>query len=203
MFWFSVLVGAVFAMIGIKKGFYPIWAILFNILISIYLGIMLAPTIVGIIPDIGGSRYHYAGCVAGIAIVVFAVFQTIATSLLTGTCTVSFPKIFSNVGAGILGFLSGYLVCSFALFVICITPFSKEPFMRSICGRDDLAPSAVASVVKVCDFVGALSLQRYDNVAAGVVDWLIMPADESGGNPDETERTDHGQGSSVGNSGKS
>ncbi len=191
MFWFAVLVGAVFAMIGIKKGFYPIWAILFNILISIYLGIMLAPTIVGIIPDIGNSRYHYAGCVAGIAIVTFTVLQTIATSFLTGTYDVSFPKIFSSVGAGILGFLSGYLVCSFALFVICIMPFSKEPFIRKVCGQSDLAPSAVASVVNVCDFVGDLSMQHYDNVAAGVVDWLIMPADESEYNPDKTEGTDH------------
>ena len=183
LFWLAVLVGVIFAVFSIKGGFYSMWAILFNILISIFLGVMLCPTIIGLIPDIGDSRYHHAGCVAGITVVVFAVLQTITVNFLIGTEAekkveekISFPQIFNTVGAGLVGFLAGYIVCGFVFFIVLIMPVSEEPIVKSICEQSGFA---VQSVEKVCDFVGGISLQSYGKAGPkAVIDWLTTPEEK-------------------------
>lgn len=183
LFWFAVLVGVIFAVFAIKSGFYAMWAVLFNILISVFLSVMLCPTIIGLVPDIGDSRYHYAGCVAGIAVVAFAILQTITVNFLIATKAekideekIAFPQIFNTVGAGLVGFLAGYIVCGFVLFVVLIMPVSKEPIVKSICEQSGFAAQ---SVQKVCDFVGEVSLQSYEQAGPkAVVDWLTTPEEK-------------------------
>ena len=187
IFWCAILVGILFAVMGVRKSFYPMWAILFNILVSIYVGLMLTPTIIGIIPDIADSRYHHAACVAVLAIVIFIILQAIANSFIKSTSEVSFPKLFNSVGAGLLGFLSGYFLCSFVFLIICVMPFSRQPFMKTICSQT--GPSK--SVTTACNFINTLSLQS-DNTSK-VIEWLSTPLDElddSPRKPDETEETD-------------
>jgi len=177
MFWLAVAMGVVFALIGIRLGFYRMWAVLFNILVSIYLGVMLTPAMVKIIPSMENFYYHRPLSVAAIAIVAFAVLQTIAVTLI-GAFEVSFPKMFNNIGSVILGFLSGYLLVIFVLFVICVIPFSKQGLVS---WQRRLKPTAARPVVKVCDFVGSASLHVCDGVALEVVSDLISrhrPGDE-------------------------
>ncbi|MHC4395453.1 MAG: hypothetical protein ACYS1A_07330 [Planctomycetota bacterium] len=193
MFWFAVLVGVLLAVVGIKAGFYSMWAVVFNILISIYLGVMLCPTIIGLVPDIGDSRYHHGGCVGGVAVVVFAIFQTITVNFLTGAETVKkdeepicFPKMFNIIGAGLLGFLSGYIVCGFVLFVLLIMPISKEPIVKDFCEQSGFAAQ---SVKNVCGFVGSVSLQTYEEAdPREVVDWLMTVPEAEKSRRVETEK---------------
>lgn len=194
MFWLAVLVGILVAVVAIKNGFYSMWAILFNILISIYLGVMLCPTIIGLIPDIGDSRYHHAGCIAGVAVVVFAIFQTITVNFLMGTETgkgtdkISFPKVFNTVGAGVIGFLTGYIVCGFVVFVFVVTPLSQEPMVKGIFEQSGFAAQ---SVENLCGFVGAVSLQCYDEAGPGdVVEWLATPEKKSESKPARPRRVE-------------
>jgi len=192
MFWCAILIGILVAVMAIKTGVYMMWAILFNALISIYLGVMLCPTIIGLIPDIGDSRYHHAGCVGGIAVVIFAICQTITVNFLLGEEAdknkkneeaISFPKVVNTIGAGLAGFFLGYVVCGFVIFVFLITPLSKESIVKSICEQTGFAAQSVQAV---CGFVGGISLQCHDEAEPGdVVEWLTTPESEQ--QPQRTE----------------
>ena len=70
MFWIAVMTGVIFAVVGIRRGFYATWALVFNILISIYLAVMLTPAVIGFIPNVDNFHYHQAVCIGGIAIIV-------------------------------------------------------------------------------------------------------------------------------------
>ena len=174
MFWLAILAGVAFAVIGIKKHFDSMWIILFNILIAIYLSIMLTPTIIGLISDVKDMGYNRAICVVGIATIVFAILHTIVVNYIIDLDEISFPKLFSNIGTGSLGFLAGYIVCSFFFFVIGIMPFTKHQLVKDIFGNDGIAPTAVRSVEKVCNFVGAASLQADNSANAKIIDWLTL-----------------------------
>lgn len=190
MFWLAILVGVIFAGVGIRKEFFPTWKVFINILISMYASIMLTPTIVALVPDIGDSHYHHAAFVVGIAVVVFAILEVCVIGFL-GKQSVTLPKIFSNVGAGVIGFLSGYLACSFVFFVICIMPFSRQSYVKKLSGKDCLAPTAVASVTKVCDLIGGVSLQCHEKgTVHTIVDWLVLSTDQAADEPNETETID-------------
>jgi len=197
MFWCAILIGILAAVMAIKVGFYTMWAILFNTLISIYIGVMLCPTIIGLIPDIGDSRYHHAGCVGGIAVVIFAIFQTITVNFLLGEEAgkntkneeaISFPRLVNTIGAGLVGFFSGYVVCGFVLFVFLITPISKESIVKSICEQTGFAAQSVNTV---CGFVGGISLQCHDEAEPReVVEWLTTPEKKATSRGAETKKAE-------------
>ncbi|MHC4738816.1 MAG: CvpA family protein [Planctomycetota bacterium] len=197
MFWCVVLIGILAAVMAIKAGFYTMWAILFNTLISIYIGVMLCPTIIGLIPDIGDSRYHHAGCVGGIAVVIFAIVQTITVNFLLGEETdkdkkneeaISFPKLVNTIGAGLVGFFLGYVVCGFVIFVFMIMPISNEPIVKIICEQSGFASQSVKTV---CGFVGGISLQCHDEAEPrDVVEWLTTPEKKEKSRRVETKKTE-------------
>ena len=161
MFWFAILGGIILAVFAVKKKFYSMWPVLFNVMVSIYLGVMILPLIVGFAEDIENSPYHLAGCILLTAIAVFAILQTITTTFFTGAFEVSFPRLFDNIGAGILGFVSGYIACTFICFLIFVCPFSDRLFDN----KDILANSSTKTVIRTCDLVGCASFQCYNNAS--------------------------------------
>jgi hypothetical protein len=190
IFWFGIVAGVIFAVIGIRKSFFPMWVILFNILISIYLSIMVSPLIVEIRPDLEQLRYYFAACVAVIAIMIFVILQVITASFLAEISESLCPRFFDNIGAGILGFLSGYVVFSFVFLVICIMPFSKRSFMKGLCGDGVSMPSGAKPVVKACDFVSSASMEIYGGNAGGIVKWLTAPQSASEYSPSGVKEVD-------------
>lgn len=190
---FAILVGVIFAVIGIRKGFFPMWLLLFNILLSIYVGVMLSPTLVAVRPDMEQEPYYLASFIAVTSVMLFVVLQTIAVSFFGELGECFCPKIFDTAGAAVLGFLAGFCVLSFVYFIVCIMPFSKKPFMKEAFGDGVSAPAGVKSVVKVCDFVSSISLQPYcgyRDVATDVVDWLVIPDHELRSKPLRRKRMD-------------
>ena len=178
LFWLAVIIGIVTAFIAVRKGFYPIWAIFFNVLIAIHISVLLTPSLVGWVSDITEQGYHQASCVGGIAIVVFAILQTIATLFfIKEDSDIGLPDIIEKIGTPLLGFLTGYLVTSFIIFVICIMPFSKAPCAQKILGKEK--PTAVASITISCDFVSVISLHYKQDIAPKVIKWLIEPPGEN------------------------
>ena len=189
----AILVGVVFAVIGIRKGFFLMWLLLFNILISIYVGVMLCPTLVAIRPDMEQARYYLAAFIAVTSVLLFVVLETIAISFFSEVGECFCPKLFDTAGAGVLGFLAGFCVLSFVYFIVCIMPFSKKPFMKGVCGDGLSAPAGVKAVVKACDFVSSASLQPYcgyRDVATDVVNWLVIPDHELKSKPLRPKRMD-------------
>jgi len=172
----AVAVGMVFAVIGVRKGFFGMWLVLFNILISIYIGVMLSPTLVAIRPDMEQEPYYLGTFIAVTSVMIFVVLQTIASVFFTELAESFCPRIFDTAGAAALGFLTGFCVFSFVYFVVCIMPFSKMPFMKGVCGDGASTPTGVKGVVKACDFVSTVSLQPHSDThkrVRKVVDWLV------------------------------
>lgn len=188
VFWFTILVGIIAAWLGRKMRFYSAWALLFNILVSIYLGVMLTGAIIGMITDQSVSYYHCATGVAGIAIIAFMILHTFTITVLIADVEICFPRMFDGVGSAILTFLSGYLVCNFVILVICIMPFSKKPTVENIIEQADLTVVAVPSVAVACNFVGNMSMQCYDDAAEQVVSEFPSPGYDIGYNPRKTTR---------------
>ncbi len=175
-FWIAVGIGVLCALFGIKKDFFPLWGIFFNLMITIYVSIMLTPTVIGFFGELN-SHYHYAGCVATIAILIFVILQTITINVLTKTYVVTLPELFDNIGGGILGFLSGFLVTNFIFLIIFTMPFSHQPSMKSFRGQQDSKPAAAKAIVGMCDFAGAISLHVNDEIVGDIVDWLVIEQD--------------------------
>lgn len=154
-FWAGILVGGFFVWLAIGRGFYEMWTMLFNIVIAIYAALYLTPVIVELVPAAGDTAYGNAMMLLVLAGAIFAILHVISLTFLTGQFKVSFPKIFDNLGAGILGFLAGLLVWSFVVLLISVTPFGKSDTAESfglgptnnpyLCWWCDLVNTAAAS----------------------------------------------------------
>jgi hypothetical protein len=153
VFWLGIFVGGVFAWYAVKMGFYDMWAMLFNIVISIYLAVFLGPVIVDFIPAAGSARYGNTLAIIGTAIAAFLILHCISYTFITGVFTVSFPKLFNSLGAGFLGFLAGFLVWSFAALLIYMSPISQDSFVKDIGFGSDFRQSNVSYMTWWCNLV--------------------------------------------------
>jgi hypothetical protein len=145
VFWAGILVGGLFAYFALKKGFYEMWALGFNIIISIYLAVFLGPVVSNIIPA-GTAVYSKALTVLATAVACFLILHGISYTLITGQFSISFPKIVDVVGAGLFGFLIGFLVWNFISLLIMTTPITKNAFAKEI-GFDNQAQQTNVSYV--------------------------------------------------------
>jgi hypothetical protein len=132
-FWIGILAGALWVAYTLKTGFYETWAILFNLVISIYLGVHLQPLISAIIPAAADTPYGNTLTVLAVAAASFLLLQGITYVFFTSQLTISFPKLFDVLGAGLLGFLAGFLVWSFVALLLCTTPLSHKPAVKQMC----------------------------------------------------------------------
>ncbi len=171
LFWVAVIGGVAVSYVALKKGFFPIWAVFFNTLISVYLGVMLLPLIAAVIPNSGTAAYFYSCslCMLAVAVIAFVFLQTIASNYFSGGFAVTFPVIFNNIVAATLGFITGYVATCFVLLVVSITPISARSYVRGTLDADNLAPAVKVPVTATCDFVAKASMQIYPDVADGII----------------------------------
>ncbi|TFG47513.1 MAG: hypothetical protein E4H40_06330, partial [Candidatus Brocadiia bacterium] len=134
LFLLTIIIGAIFAAIGRKKGFVNVWTMLFNLLITIYLSVMLSPTIIGYIPVLDTSCYYHALCILVVALFVFTSTHILVGMYFSGVFYVPLPKIFNGLVAGILGFFLGFLASSFIFFMFGITPLAGHPTVKNLTG---------------------------------------------------------------------
>ena len=176
VFWIAILVGAIFLWLALRLGFYETWIMLFNIVISIYIALFLKPVITEYLPPMGDSRYCCALTIVGTAIACFLIFQGLAFVFFTSQFTIHFPKVFEVLGSGLLGFLAGFLVCSFIALNIALTPLpeitlvkelgfdiqSQESNISYLCWWSDLVHETVAHKDNQCT-----TKQLIDEIAEG------------------------------------
>ncbi len=156
VFWIGILVGGAFAWFTIKRGFYETWALVFNIVISIYLAVFLGPVIADVVPSAGDTLYGNALCMLATAIGSFLILHGISYTFLTGQFSISFPKVFDTLGTGFLGFLAGFLIWSFVGLVICITPISQNSFVKEIGFSGQFQQTSVSYISRFCNLVNAV-----------------------------------------------
>jgi hypothetical protein len=140
-FWLGIIVGALFAWIGFKIGFYQSWALLFNILISVYAAIFLGPELSELVPGAGGTAYSSVLGLIAVGLGVFAILYCTSYTFLTGQFSVTFPKLLDSLGSLLLGFLAGYLVWGFVGLLICMTSFCETSYAKRLgfCGESQQA----------------------------------------------------------------
>ena len=166
VFWLGILVGGAFAWLAIKMGFYETWALLFNIIISIYLAVFLGPIIADIAPIARNTAYNNALSMIATAIGAFLILHGISYTFFTGQFTVSFPKMFNTIGSGFLGFLSGFLVWSFVSLLIFITPISQQPIAKEIGFGSQFEQANVPYIYWWCNLVSTVVSPRDNEYTA-------------------------------------
>ncbi len=165
IFWAGILVGVCFAYFTSKMGLYQTWAMVFNIVISIYLAIFLTPVIIDAIPAATDTAYGYALVLTAIAIGTLVVLQGITYTLFTGQFSVTFPRVFNTVGGGILGFLAGFLIWSFLALVVLTTPVSANSVAQTIGFSSKIEQTNVPYISWWCNLVNIVAASE-DNKRA-------------------------------------
>jgi hypothetical protein len=157
IFWAGILTGGLFVWFAIKIGFYETLALLFNVVISIYAAIFLTPIITDIVPEAGEIP-----CCEALALVVisggtFLILYGITYVFLTGQFKVTFPKVFDILFAGLLGFVTGFLVLSFVAFIITTTPISQNKFVSTIGFNRQSQQTNLSNICWWCDKVHSIT----------------------------------------------
>ena len=120
----GILVGGLCIWFAVKIGFYETWAMLFNIVMAIYIALFLARPVMDFLPEEASDiRCCEALTLTVLATGSFLILQGITYILFTSLFKVTFPKIFDILFAGLLGFFGGFLLLSFAALIIFLTPF--------------------------------------------------------------------------------
>ncbi len=123
VFWIAILAGALFVWLAVRMGFYETWALLFNVLISIYVAIFLAPRLAPVLP---ASPHRMALTLIVLAGGCFILLHGVCYVFLTGQFSVQFPRFFELVLGGALGFVTGFLIISFLALAITTSPVAQR-----------------------------------------------------------------------------
>jgi hypothetical protein len=187
VFWLDILIGGVFIWLAIKIGFYEIWALLFNIVISIYVAIFLTPVLLDIVPGSSDIPCCHAFSLAVLGGGTFLILYGITYVFLTGQFKVAFPKLFEILFTGILGFLAGFLVLSFAALVITMTPISQNRFVKQIGFNRESQQVNISYMCLWCDMVNSIVSSDTKITSKEAVEYLLSSAQP------QTESTTAGQ----------
>jgi len=177
VFWISILVSGLFACFAIKKGFYEMWTLGFNIIISVYLAVLLGPVVSGIIPT-GTAGYSKTLTVLATAVACFLILHGISYTFITGQFIIPFPRIVDLVGAGLLGFLAGFLVWSFASLLIMTTPITKNTFVKEIGFDTEVQQTNISYVSWWCNTVNKIVSSKDSKQATQqAIGWLLKSSE--------------------------
>jgi hypothetical protein len=153
LFWIAILTGALFTWLAVRMGFYEMWALLFNLIVSIYLSIFLAPLVADSIPMPGRASWCLALSMIALAGGCFALLHGLSWVFLTGQFKVRFPSLFDVVFSGVLGFVTGFLILSFAALTLSTTPLVQRKIVSTLgLGRQGQRAN-VAGIAYCCDLV--------------------------------------------------
>ena len=199
VFWLSILAGGLFIWVAVRIGFFEMWTMLFNIVISIYVAIFLTPVIVDVIPAAGDTAYGTALTLTVLAVGTFLILFAISYIFLTGQFSVAFPKVFDILFAGILGFLAGALIFSFAALIITATPISQNRLMSKIGFNAQSQRSNIEYISRWCDLIHlAVSSPDHDTTAKQTINALLSseqprPPGETGNQLEPSKPTNNSQ----------
>lgn len=171
--WIIILFAVLAAFLLRDRSFYANWTTLFNTLISIYLSIMTTPYIIDLLPH--GTKwpaYHCAGFAFLIALALFVILEIIAAYVIVvEDIDISFPKLFDIALSKVLGFLSGFCITGFVIFLLTtmVMQYNYSPWMSFIRTEDKPVHAVTVTLERACGFVHSASMQLYDESPANVM----------------------------------
>lgn len=158
VFWIAILAGVLFVWLAVRLRFYATWVLLFNILVSIYVSIFLAPIIVDFAPAPGGAAsYGMALSMLVLAGGCFAILHGLSYVFLTGQFNIAFPRVFDILLSGILGFIAGFVVLSFVAIVLTTTPLAQQEMVSSIGLNEQSQQSNISCLVRCCNLIHSVA----------------------------------------------
>ncbi len=192
IFWMGILAGGLFVWLAVRMGFFETWALLFNIVISIYLSIFLGPAILDFIPDAGDTSYCNALILAVTAVAAFLVLHGLTYVFYTSQFKVTFPRVFDVVFAGALGFLTGFLILSFAALVITATPVSNNQFLSKVGFNRNSQRANISYVCWWCDMVNSVVKLPGSEITSNQIVSQLLSSQPSNTSPESDGQDDAG-----------
>ncbi|HON93507.1 MAG TPA: CvpA family protein [Sedimentisphaerales bacterium] len=182
VFWIAVLTGALFVWLAVRRGFYESWALLFNVLVSIYISVFLAPTVARFVPMPGGAAWCMALSMLVLAGGTFAILHGLTWVFLTGQFSIRFPSLFDVVCSGILGFVAGFLILSFAALALSTTPLAQHKIVTTLgLGRDGQKAN-VAGLARGLDLIHTVARFADSDTSHAAITKLLDTSDELAAN---------------------
>jgi hypothetical protein len=183
LFLLGILIAVLFAFSAKKMGFYHTWTMLFNLIVAVYLAIRLGPFLDDFLPAFISVQYSKSFALLAIGTGAFLILQGVAYTMLIGQFEITFPRIVNILGSGLLGFLAGFLVWSFATFTFYTTPLSQSQSVKEI-GFDAKTFEEAKTqpyLVWWCNFLDKFiaSGNNPDSVEKTIKDILIKPANKA------------------------
>ncbi len=181
VFWVAILVGALFVWLAVRMGFYETWVLLFNVIISMYIAIFLAPIVSELAPaPSGASSYGTALSMVLLAGGCFAVLHGLSYVFLTGQFSIPFPRMLDIVFSGILGFVAGFLVLSFLALVLATTPLADNSVVAGIGLGGSSQRTNISCIARCCDLIHSFAGPGDRTTRAAVQQLLDSGSRQSG-----------------------
>jgi len=165
VFWLGILVGGFFAWYAVKQGFYDTWAIVFNIIVSVYLAVFLGPVVAEVVPGVADVPYSDLLAVTCTSVGAFLILHLVTQAFFLGQFNVTFPRIFDTLGSAVLGFLAGFLVWSFVSVLICMLGISDNSMARKLGFGGSAQQANISCIEQCCGFVHKFSGWDGDDTA--------------------------------------
>jgi len=187
--WITIIISVLFAYLGYRKGFFVMFATLFNLMFAIFIAVLSTPKLLSFSPGYESSGYYAAASVFLLFLLVFGVLEFFACFYFLRDCEGCFPVLFDKIGAVIFGFFSGYVICCLIMLAFCIMPCSTTQDVEKFCDRDNLKELSVPGVRKVCNFLAWYSLHCFEGDSEESINYLLMLCDEE--HKHDNEGIDH------------
>lgn len=189
--WLMIMVGVLFAFLGYKKGFFVMFATLFNLMFAIFVAVLSTPKLLSMNTGYEDSGYYAGASILLLFILIFSVLQFFAYFYFLRDSDDLFPKLFDKAGAVILGFLCGYIICGLVFLTFAVMPCSVRAGASDLCRREQFIRIARPPVQKVCEFLGWYSLHCFEGDTEETIDYLLTlaeekPLEDTDGAADET-----------------
>jgi hypothetical protein len=166
LFWVGILFAALIAWYAFRAGFYQSWAMLFNIVVSIYLAVFLGPVILRVIPNAADTPSCNVLAMLATAAAAFLILHCVSYTLMVGQFGVTFPRIFATLGSALLGFAAGFIVWAFACLLIYSSPLARHPFAQLVGFEDQCRDATVRYVSRCCNLVHRVVASDYEKETA-------------------------------------
>ena len=135
------------------------WAAVFELVFSVYLSVMFCQMVVRAAVGEGSDPYYCATVLLLLGLTFFLVMFVVTRQLFPQLDELRLLGWLDQAGAVILGFVSGVLLTSFLMFVICTTPLADNSFVRLISGKSGQTPITEFPLRVACKSVSYLSFQ--------------------------------------------
>ncbi len=172
----AIIVALVGCLWGVKKGFISAWILLFNVMFAAYLSVMFVAMTGKYFPESLPNQWAKAGDFLFTAVFLFVILHALSIHFFDDLAMPDLPKYFDIAGAGLCGFIAGYLVFWILIYSIALTPIGEQDFMKSKnAGDTAIVHVGRGKIDALSNVLECLSLQEDDKQSEKLFLWLETP----------------------------